>query len=223
MSSINSAIVMDFETGGLNPSKNPALQIAYQAIQLDNYKPILEYSSYIIPYNELEIDKAATDFNGITYEKMMSGIDTKPLVVRLCDDFTNANVSKNFRTKPFIVGHNIGFDIGFLAYIFRLHKVDLGKYLDTNKDENGVEKPKYIDTMMLAKQRWGDMPKGTKFNLSACVERAGIAITDAHDALNDVRATKELFIYFTNILRSGSSVMSTEATKEIRIRNHFRF
>lgn len=216
MSKINSAIVIDFETGGLDCKKNPAIQVAYQAVQLDDYKLILEYSSYIQPYDGLEIQKAATDYSGITYEMMMSGLDTKRLVKKLCEDFTEANTSKNFRTKPFLVGHNIGFDIGFLLYLFNKEKVDISKFLNCN---HGM--PTSIDTILLAKQKWANDPTVSKYNLGACVAKAGIALTDAHDALNDVRATKELFFYFTNNLRTGGAI--SEESKAIRVRNHFKF
>ncbi len=224
MSKINSIICLDFETGGLDPSKNPALQVAYQAFDLDTYKPILEFSSYIIPYDDLEIQKGATDYNGITHQMMMSGMDSASLVKKMCEDFTAANTSKSHFTRPILMGQNIGFDVGFLMYLFRKHKVDAKKYFATNKDYNGVEVPVTMDTLNQGKQKWANDPKLAKYNLGAMVAHAGIALTDAHDAMNDVRATKELFFHFTNHLRAGGSADSMEqATQQTRARNHFQF
>lgn len=220
MSKINSIICLDFETGGLDPSKNPALQIAYQAFNLDDYKPILEFSSYIQNYDDLKVEKAATDFNGITPQMTANGMDTEDLVKKICEDFTAANTSKNYRTKPILMGQNIGFDIGFLMYLFRKHKVDASKFLDCNKDYNGIEVPKTIDTLSMGKQKWANDTKLLKYNLGAMVGHAGIPLYDAHDALNDVRATKELFFYFTNNLRTGAAV-SVES-KANRVRNTFK-
>lgn len=217
MGKLNAAIVCDFETGGLDPSKNPALSIAYQAFELDTYKPILEFESFIQPYDSLVIEDSALKVNGITYAQMSEGLETKQIVERLTDDFSRANIS-GFRAKPILIGHNFGFDIGFLCYIFNKHKKDLGKLLDTNKNHLGQEIPKYVDTQILAKQKWGTM---THYNLTACCNKAGIEIFDAHSVMNDVKATKELFLYLTNHLRTGEAV-SVES-QEQRPRNHFKF
>ena len=220
---INSIICLDFETGGLNPAKNPATQVAYQAFELDSYKPILEFSSYIQPYNDLVLDEAAMKYTGITYAQLAVGMDIKELVLKLCDDFSKANTAGTHTKKPIIMGHNIGFDIGFLCYLFNERKVDIGKFLDCNKNHLGQEVPASICTMRLAKQKWGKDPKMTKFNLSACCQKAGVEIFDAHHAMNDVKATKELFFYLTNGLRSGDHEGTEETTKHTRVRNHFKF
>lgn len=221
--SINSVFSIDFETGGLNPKLNPATQVAYQAFELDSYKPILEFSSFIQPYNNLKLEDEAMKFTGITYQQLANGMDSKEIVDKLCEDFKVGNTSGSHTKKPVLLGHNIGFDIGFLCYLFNLYKVDIGKYLACNKNYMGHEIPASIDTILLAKQKWANDPKMTKFNLSACCQKAGIEITDAHNAMNDVKATKELFFYFTNTLRSGSSQGTTESTKHTRVRNHFQF
>lgn len=213
---MNSIICLDFETGGLDPSKNPATELAYQAFDLDSYKPVLEFSSYIIPYDELVLDPKAMEFTGISIQQLMNGLDTKELMKKIQEDFSKANSSGNFRSKPILLGHNVGFDVGFLLYLFKKHRVDIEKYLDCNF---GI--PKVIDTLVLAKQKWANDPKVAKYNLTACMSAAGIEYYDAHNAMNDVRATKELFFYFTNNLRTGTS--SSEETKSIRYRNHFKF
>lgn len=222
MSKINSIICLDFETGGLNPAKNPATQVAYQAFDLDTYKPTLEFSTYIQPYDDLKLEDEAMKYTGITYQQLASGIDSKAVVKKMCDDFSEANTANTHTKKPILLGHNIGFDIGFLCYLFNKHKVDLGKYLNCNKNYLGIEIPTFIDTLSMAKQKWANDIKMTKFNLTACCQKAGVEITDAHSALNDVKATKELFFYFTNILRSGTQTIE-EATKHTRVRNHFQF
>lgn len=220
---INPIICLDFETGGLKPTKNPALEIAYEAFELDSYKTILEFESFIEPYNDLDIDQKALDVNGITYAQIATGRPVKEIVKKLEEDFKNAHTNGNFRMKPILLGHNFGFDVGFLCYIFNLCKADLGKYFDCNDDAFGNSIPKFIDTQVLAKQKWANDPKMTKYNLSACCQKAGIEIIDAHRAKNDVKATKELFFYLTNGLRSGSTIATQENTKHTRLRNYFKF
>ena len=218
---INSVICLDIESGGLNPAKNPITQIAYQAFELDNYKPILEFSTYVQPYANLELEDAAMKYTNITYAQLANGMDSKSVVKKMCEDFANANTAKTHTKKPILLGHNIGFDIGFIQYLFVMQKVDLGKYLDTNKNYLGQEVPKYYDTLLLAKQKWADDEKMIKYNLTACCQKAGVEITDAHHAMNDVKATKELFFYLTNTLRSNKA--SEGNTEHTRVRNHFKF
>jgi DNA polymerase III epsilon subunit-like protein len=218
--SLNSIICIDFETGGLDPSKNPALEIAYQAFELDTYKPILEFTSFIIPYDNLVMEDSAMENHGITALQYMNGLETRELVKKIQDDFTKVNTG-NYRSKPILMGHNIGFDIGFLLYLFNKHKGDIGKYVNCNKNHLGYDVPVSIDTITLAKQKWGNDPTVTKYNLGACVAKAGIDHFDAHRAMNDVSVTKELFLYFTNHLRSGEN--KSEESQSIRYRNNFKF
>lgn len=213
---INSIICLDVETGGLKSKKNPITQLAYQSFELDTYKPQLEFSTYIQPYADLDIDDAAMKYTGITYQQLTSGMDSKEVVKKLCDDLKS--VTSTHTKKPIILGHNIGFDIGFITFLFNFHKIEIDKYFDCNE---GI--PKSIDTLSLAKQKWAKDEKMTSYNLSSCCQKAGIEIIDAHDAMNDVKATKELFFYFTNGLRSGSHDSTEETTKHTRIRNHFKF
>jgi DNA polymerase III epsilon subunit-like protein len=214
---INSIICIDVETGGLHPSKNPVTQIAYQAFELDTYKPLLEFSSYIKPYDTgLVYEPKAMDYTGITAQHLASGLDLKSVVKQMWEDFSR--VTSSHTKKPILLGHNVGFDIGFIKQVFNYCKVDIAKVLDCNHDI-----PKSIDTLSLAKQKWAKDEKVTTYNLTACCQRAGIELIDAHDALNDVKGTKELFFYFTNGLRSGDTQNTEETTKHTRIRNNFNF
>ncbi len=213
---MNPIICLDFETGGLKSKKNPATQIAYQAFELDTYKPLLEYSSYIQPYADLEIEDEALKYTGITYAQLANGIDSKELVKKMCEDFKS--VTHSHTKKPILLGHNVGFDINFLTFLFTFNKVDIEKYLSCNE---GI--PNSIDTLSSAKKKWAKDDKMTSYNLASCCQKAGIEIIDAHDAMNDVKATKELFFYFTNGLRSGSHDSTEETTKHTRLRNHFSF
>lgn len=226
---LNSVICIDVETGGLDCSENPMTQIAFQAFELENNKPIIEYSSYIKPYKgfnnkELKYDQKALDYTGINLELLqIKGKDIKVVVNELCDAFSKANTANSHMKKPILLGHNIGFDVGFIQYAFLLHKLDIGKYLDSNKNYLGQETPKYFDTLLEAKQKWGNDAKMTKFNLAACCQKAGIELVDAHDAFNDVKATKLLFQYFTSSIRSIGGSIANEKNEHTSPRKHFQF
>ena len=53
------AIVYDFETGGLDCTRCAATQISLHAVRLDTFEVMEKYSAYIYPYNKKpEICKA---------------------------------------------------------------------------------------------------------------------------------------------------------------------
>lgn len=220
MSKINPFITLDFETGGLDPSKNPATQLAYQAIEIDTFKPLIEFQTYIQPYADLVLEEDAMKYTGITYQQLLNGMEVKEVVKKICEDFSSITLSHT--KKPFLVGHNIGFDIGFLVFMFNYCKVDIGKYLACNKNNLGQNIPRYIDTEPLSKMKWGNDPNIANFKLGTCIQKAGLDLFDAHSAMNDVKGNKDLLINFTNILRNSGEVVKTES-KFTRFRNHFKF
>jgi len=220
---INPIIVIDCETGGLSPIKNPITQIAYEAFQLDDYEMLGEYSSYIKPYNNLVLEQGAMDITGITPEKLdKEGIDIKVAVKKMCEDFQRFNVA-GYRKKPILVGHNVGFDVGFITYAFNFCKVDIGKFLDCNQDAHGNNIPKYIDTIGLAKSNWGAEAEDIKYNLTACTKKACLEQFEAHSALSDVRATTGLFLFFVEKMRENNESVKSLVTRENTVRKHFQF
>lgn len=221
---INSVITIDVETGGLSPIKNPITQIAYEAFQLDDYEMLGEYSTYIKPYNNLVLTPGAIEATGITYEKLEKvGIDIKVAMKKVCEDFQSFNTSGSHRKKPILLGHNAGFDVGFLCYAFKFCKLDIGKYFDCNLDMYGNPVPKYMDTLALAKFGWGANKEEIKYNLTACIKHAGLPPFEAHSALSDVRATTGLGLFFTEKLREEGQGSNTVATRENTVRKHFQF
>ena len=225
---INSIIVIDIESGGLSPIKNPITQIAYEAFQLDDYEMLGENSMYVKPYNNLILKTKALEVTGITPQKLeKEGVDIKTALKKLCEDFQTFNTSGSAKKKPILVGHNIGFDIGFIMYAFNYCKMDISKYLDCNEDMYGNPVPKYIDTLGLAKSSWGASKEEIKYNLTACTKKAGLEQFEAHSALSDVRATTGLFLYFIEMLRENPdidpNVMKSTVTRENTVRKHFQF
>lgn len=220
MAKIHQIICLDFETGGLNCQKNPATSVAYQAFNLSDYKDILEFSTYIQPYANLETEQSALNYSNTTYEQIASGINYKDVVKRMEEDFSLAN-SNGSKCKPILLGHNIPFDIGFLCYMFKLAKSDISKYLDCKKDCFGNEVPTYIDTTTLSRMKWGNDLEMANFKLSTCIDKAGMELHDAHNAMNDVRGTKGLFLYLTDNMRINQP--ESQKSEHNRFRNHFQF
>ena len=219
---IQSVIIIDFETGGLHAEKNAACSVALTSYNLFGGEKISSYSSFIQPYGEYTYDDAAMKFTGITMTQLQKGKSVKQVVADLCEQFQIANTAKTHTKKPILGGHNIGFDIGFLTQIFTFCKVDIGKFLHCNKDGFGNQIPASLDTMWLSRMKWGGDVLMDKYNLTACCNKANVALTDAHDAANDVAATGDLFLTFLNDIRSdGNGTSSGEVIKD-RPRKFFK-
>lgn len=215
-------ICLDTETGGLFCRKNPITQVALQSFQLDTLTEISRFDSYIKPYNGMELEQKALDVTGITLMKLQaSGKEIKEVVGLLVEEFSKANAGNSGFKKAILLGHNITFDIGFICYAFNYCKVDISKYLDCKEDAWGNKVPTYLDTMWDSRKKWANDASMTKYNLTACCEKAGIEITDAHSAQNDVTATKALFIYLLNNLRTGGA--TSKESEEARFRQTFQF
>lgn len=222
---IQSAICIDCETGGLSALKNPMCSIAMISFGLYDGKELGRYESYIKPYGDLSYEEKAMQYTGITYAKLNTGKTIKEVVTDLCEQFSLANPFGHTK-KPILVGHNIMFDIQFITYAFNLCRVDISKYLDCKEDALGNPYPSYFDTMWLSRMKWGGDESMIKYNLDACCTKANVSLTDAHDAMNDVVATKDLFIHFMNGLRTSGNDLQQGNEGDIikhRVRKHFQF
>jgi DNA polymerase III epsilon subunit-like protein len=211
---INSYVVIDFETSGLDKKdglhaqKYAVTEFAGIAINGVTLEEILRYDHMVKPYDSgLIYDPEAAKFTGITKEMCeKDGVPLKQVVEEISMLLKEANLYNTKTAKPILVAHNWDFDRGFLQDIFRRAKVDLSVFVDGDKDAYGNFIPHGIDTMDLAKACWAEVTDtATKFRLVNCCERAAIDVIDGHHAMNDVIPTTDLLRYFLTRLRYGSN------------------
>lgn len=224
--SINSYVILDFETGGLDKKdgnhsqKYPVTEFACIAITGFSLEEILRYDDYIRPYdNGLIYDPEAARLTGITKDICaVKGISLRELVDNICQVAKEANVYNSKTAKPVLVAHNADFDRQFFQDIFKRADVKISDYFACAKDAYGNEVPHIIDTIDDAKKCWGDIADAaTKFKLTHCCERAGISIIDAHRAMNDVEALTELFKYFLLRTRSTGSQVGVDNENKVLV------
>lgn len=208
---INSYVVLDWETGGLDSRKNPVTEFAGMAIDGTTLNEIIRYDNLIKPYDsKLVYEEAAMKVTGISKEKCeREGIPLRELVKDLCALFEEANIYKSKTAKPICVAHNWDFDRQFLQDVFRRADVDLSKYVSGKEDAWGNFIPHGLDSIDLAKGCWAEVTDNTtKFKLGNCCERAAVDYIDGHRGMNDVLALTDLLRYFLTRLRSGSNEVS---------------
>lgn len=110
-------VIVDIETGGFNPKKNPLLEIAAVIVEYDHngFLEITErHACHVIPFHNSEMDEAALKFNKIDpYHPFRMAIQEKDALDKIFKPIKKA-VKRNECTRAILVGHNPAFDIGFL-------------------------------------------------------------------------------------------------------------
>ena len=216
MPKVNPFIIFDFETGGLDSKKHAATEIAMLCIDGSTLEEVGRYESYFLPYLK-EYDKAALDYTGITMEKLKREGKLLKDVVKEIVAWVKEMRAKldctSYTKKPVLVGHNVVFDLSFLQSIFKDAKLDPTTLFDGKKDYYNNYQYNTVDTIAESKKAWGDDDVMNSFNLTACVNKAGLEIVEAHKAMNDVVATKELLLVLINRMRNSSGKGSKEKSR----------
>lgn len=224
---LNSYVIFDTETGGLDKKNNQHSQvvavteIACIAIDGTTLQDIVRYDNLIKPYDpKLEYQAEAARITGITKELCeKEGVGLRQVVEDLCQVFEEANIYKSKISKPILIAQNSGYDFPFLQDMFKRANVDLSKYVEGVKDNNGNFVPKTLDTIDFAKMIEGDkIDTTTKFNQAAICQRAGIDLVMGHRAMADVIPLTDFVRYMITRIRSGSNDITV--ANGVAVNNH---
>ncbi len=212
--------VIDFETGGLDCEKHAITEIGIVVIDSEKLQTLHQYQSYIYPYDKAYDQQALTATNIPMSLLKTKGKDAK----EVCGEFEqimSKYTARSFKDKLIWVGHNPLFDIGFAnVFLNDFSKNTLEKYF-TGKLFGEYFIPTHFDTMSLGRAKWNrsTIPSGS-YTLSNICQKAGIDLSDAHSALNDTMATKDIFSLFISFLRSEKA--AGEYTEQNLQSNRFR-
>lgn len=157
-------VSLDTETTGLNAEHDRIVEISL--LKIENREIVGEYSTLVNP--GIPIPERATKIHGIS--------DADVFGAPSYDQVGNEIVQ--FLGNCTIVGHNVRFDLGFMAAL-----------LKNTILENDLTW-KYVDTVDVAKIAF---PNETNYKLQTLVKDLGIETDDAHRARADALATKLLF------------------------------
>jgi ATP-dependent DNA helicase DinG len=154
-------VVVDVETTGLDPDRDAIIEVA--AISLQNGAISDEFSSLVQPHREIP-----------AYISQMTGI-TDEMVADAPSMYTLRSRLKRVLGDHVLVGHNIGFDLGFL----QAERLGIGQHR--------------LDTVTLASIL---LPDAGRYNLESLVyqlQLPGDRSGQDHRALADARQTAALF------------------------------
>ena len=180
-------VVIDIETAGFDPKKNPLLEIAAIIVEADveGYLHITEkHQCNIIPFENSILDEAALKFTGIDpHHPFRMSVDEKQALQTLFNPI-RAAIKRNQCKKAILVGHNPAFDLNFLnAAIER-----------TQYKRNPFHPFSSFDTATLGGLAYGQTV------LARIAEAAGLEWDNsrAHSALYDAEQTALLFCNIIN-------------------------
>lgn len=247
---IYTAIVLDFETGGLDCRECACTQIAMQAVRLDTWQVLDRYERYIMPYHKQDVagipkrkvlktrqvlaeeeegvpmkyETVALTYSGITVEMLHSmGNDLKAVAADVIGFARKNTLSKGKQYKPILIGQNITFDIGFLQQLVAYAGLtkEFEKVFAGSLDFYGNFQPKYLDTIDLGRMTLCHLPDVTSYKLEILSERLGIELEDAHDAAADVTATLHVAAACASRLRQeGEGGIVIQKKEKTRV--HFK-
>lgn len=200
----NNIGITDCETGGFNPEENPITQIAITVIDAETFEDLESYSTFIKPYDDLIITPAALEASRVTMREINKGEDVAKVFKILIQLFKKYSGRGN-NSKLILGGHNFGFDLGFLEYLFKRFNQNLYDYVDKF----------HYDTMKLYPHM--EIFSGKfKYNLTNLSERYGFSLTSAHGAEPDVKVTKDLLINYLNRARNASESQQISGGVEVK-------
>lgn len=244
------ALTLDFETGGLDCTDCACTQIALHAVRIDTFETIDRYVKYIYPYNKqpdkgvakrkvlkskfekddavpMKYEDKALTYSAITMNMLESmGEDIKVVAAEVIEFIKRNTISKGRNAKPFLIGQNIGFDIGFMQQLMEYggQTKEWKKVVRGQKDFYGHFQPLYVDTIVLGQMALSHLDGMTSYKLEIMAEKFGIELDDAHDADADVTATTNVAMICAQRMRNtadydgGMMVM----TKQEKSRVHFK-
>lgn len=249
---ILTAIVIDFETGGLDCKECAATQLSMHALRLDTFEVLETFNKYIYPYYKKDLDKPkkktlkskyeedeneeqlmkytekAFEYSAITMDMLYEKGEDINDVCKEGIEFVKRNtLGKGKARRPILVGQNILFDLGFLQQIYVYTGLwdDFAKlFRSSGKDFFGNPNIYCVDTILLSQLAYAHEPLDS-WSLSELCEKYGIDLDDAHDADADVIATREVLRLNSARLRISDSDdinAGTVVTKKKKTREHFK-
>ncbi len=177
-------VVVDVETTGRDPKMADLLEIG--AVRIKGGKIADTFSTLVNPGRSI----IGHQMHGIT-DKDVKGAPTPKEA---------AEKFRAFAGDATLVGHNIGFDLGFLEQA-------LG---DGFRFEAGT----YLDTLVLAREAYPDWAESYK--LGDLARFFGVELSDAHRALPDAQATAQLLQLFADDVPNRLATLSEGITASVK-------
>lgn len=180
-------VVIDVETGGVNPLKDALLELAAVTIRMDEnglVHPDKSFHYHVAPFENAHLDPASLAFNKIDpFHPFRFAVSEQDMLSDLFQHIQSLCDSTNCQ-RAVLVGHNAWFDQHFLNAAVRRCKIS----------KNPFHRFTSLDTATLSALAFGQTV------LSKALKAAGIPFDSekAHSALYDAECTAALFCQIVN-------------------------
>jgi DNA polymerase III epsilon subunit family exonuclease len=176
-------VVVDVETTGTDPKMADLLEIA--AVRIEGGKVTDRFESLVNPGR------------GIVGRQMHGLTDTDVKGAPSASDAARKFVE--FAGDALLVGHNVGFDLGFIE--------------EALGDGTRFEQGRYLDTLVLAREGY---PGAESYKLADLARFFGVEVESNHRALPDAEATAQLLLWFANDLPGRIATLKSQIADAIR-------
>ncbi|MEY2986023.1 MAG: Exonuclease [Candidatus Parcubacteria bacterium] len=188
---------IDAEFTGQHPHKNALIELAMIVLDKD-LKEIAHYQTLVQVPEGFEITDEAMRINKLDLDKVEAeGVSYDKLVQQI-----TKFVKKHFENKPILFAHFITMDFAYLNYIFGSVDKD-NLFWKEIIGHNVIDTKVLSNTINLLQVNKGKEPifKSTSLsNPGGLTDTLGITDYEAHTALGDIRATKEVMVKLLAIL-----------------------
>ncbi len=176
-------VVIDVETTGTDPKMADLVEVA--AVKVKGTKVVDRWSTFVNPGRPI----VGNQMHGITDKDVKGAPSPKDAADQLLAFVGDAKV----------VGHNVGFDLGFIEAAkgggFRF--------------EPGT----YLDTLVIAREGY---PGAESYKLGDLARFFGVELAQSHRALPDAEATANLLLWFANDLPGRISTLKESIAAAVR-------
>ena len=169
-------------------------------------------------------EKKALDYSAITMDMLrQQGVDLLKVASEIIAFAKRNTMSNGKQCKPFLIGQNIQFDIGFLQQMMNYAGLmtEFEKTFAGTKDYYGNFQPHYIDTILIGRLAFAADKEVTSYKLEIIASQLGVELDDAHDAAADVTATLDVLGAYTARLRNNDVATMTAQPRD-KTRKHFK-
>jgi len=196
-------VVVDVETAGFDPQRHALLEVAAVVIRMSEagaLEPAPTIACHVLPFLGSEIDPRALAFNKIDPDHpFRDAIPENEAVNRIMTPIRRV-VKSSGCTRAILVGHNAGFDLGFITALVER----------TGYKHNPFHAFSVFDTVSLAGLVYGQTV------LAKAAQYAGLGWDnrEAHSAVYDAEQTARLFCSIVNRWRELDPVRLWEPRAE---------
>jgi DNA polymerase III epsilon subunit family exonuclease len=176
-------VVIDTETTGTDPKMSDLIEVA--AVKVKGTKIVDRWSTFVNPGRPI----VGNQMHGITDNDLKGAPSPKEAADKLLA----------FVGDALVVGHNVGFDLGFIE--------------EAKGDGFRFKPGTYLDTLVIAREGY---PGAESYKLGDLARFFGIELSQGHRALPDAEATANLLLWFANDLPGRISSLRESIADAVR-------